>query len=298
MTDQVNLCCDFCGSRDYKIRFLSTLKKNLAASNFTVFGELGEYPQIVDCDTCGLTYANPRDDGSALEAKYTEMSVCEYLAAEESRRAITQRDAKFVQKLMREQGRVLDIGCSAGLFLSSLGQDWERHGIELSRAAIAAARERVPDASFYNVPLSGAKQIKGPFDLITMWDVIEHLDSPTQALEQINTLLADSGHLVIVTPDIGSWLARLMGRRWPHLIRGHLYYFKPKTMAEMLKKTGYEITFMSRYTRFFRISYILRRIGLISDEVKWARYLGPLDLRLPILTGDCMQIVARKAART
>jgi len=295
LTDLITLPCDNCGAETFSIRYPSTLNHKLCDSDFTVFGELGEYPQIVTCSACHLTYASPRDEGKSLIAKYNEMSVNEYLVAEASRRLITERDARFVKRLMNVPGRVLDIGCSAGLFLASLGTGWAKFGIEPSRAASEAARQRVPDAQIENAAVFEADLGGETFNLITMWDVIEHLDSPKAALNHIHGLLADQGRLVLVTPDIGSLTARVMGRRWPHLIRGHLYYYDTKSMQRLAKDTGFEIVSFSRYTRFFKVSYILRRIGLIANEERMAARLGRLNLTVPIATGDSMQVVLKKA---
>jgi hypothetical protein len=98
-----------------KILFESTLNRSLTDSDFTAFDELGKYPQIVSLEDCGIQFANPRDDGTALARKYTNMSVSEYRSAEASWRLITQRDAKFVDQLMPSKGSVLEIGCQAGL---------------------------------------------------------------------------------------------------------------------------------------------------------------------------------------
>lgn len=294
MTDLVRLPCDTCGHTAFTVRFPSTLDRGLDDSDFTVFGELGEYPQIVECKNCGLNYANPRDDGTALAKKYSVMSVAEYLVAEESRRQITERDARVVERLAGPSGRVLDIGCSAGLFLRSLGEGWAKYGIEPSKAAASEARKRVPSGEIVNATLDSAKLTVQTFDLITMWDVIEHVDSPKAALQTVRSMLAPDGHLVMVTPDIGSLMARAMGRRWPHLIRAHLYYYDKKTLRLLAQAAGLKVISISRYTRFFKISYVMRRIGLVADEAALSKRLGMLDVTVPILTGDSMQVVLKR----
>lgn len=294
MTDLIQYPCDTCGHTAFTVRFPSTLDRGLDDSDFTVFGELGQYPQIVRCNNCGLNYANPRDDGSALAQKYSGMSVAEYLVAEKSRLQITERDARVVERLAGPSGRVLDIGCSAGLFLRSLSEGWSKYGIEPSKAAATEARKRVPSGEIVNATLDTAHLTAQTFDLITMWDVIEHVDGPKAALQTVRSMLAPGGHLVMVTPDIGSLMARAMGRRWPHLIRGHLYYYDTKTVRQLAQAAGLRVISVSRYTRFFRLSYVLRRIGLIADETAFSKRLGMLDITVPILTGDSMQVVLQR----
>ena len=287
------VACDLCGATEYDVVYPSTLARSLNQSDFTVMGELGEYPQIVRCRSCGLVYANPRDDGDELADKYRDMSVTEYLAAEDSRRIIASKDAQLVRQ-HKPSGSVLDVGCSAGIFLSMLGDGYNLTGIEPSIEASKQAREKVPEAEIFNTILDDAPLAGKSFDVITMWDVIEHLPSPKAALTQLHGLLNDDGIMVMVTPDVGSWLARLMGRRWTHLIRGHIFYFTRESIREMLAETGFEVVSISNYRRYFRVAYVLQRVGLVPNMPEWLRKAPPMSLTLPIDFGDAMLVVVRK----
>ena len=285
--------CDLCGSDAYEVVYPSTLKRSLGDSDFTVMGELGEYPRIVRCRGCGLIYANPRDDGEDLADKYRSLSVAEYLSAEESRRVIAAKDAAFVRSV-KPGGRLLDVGCSAGIFLSALDEGYQKTGIEPSRAASEAARQRLPDARIYNAILDDVSLEPGAFDIVTLWDVVEHLPSPRAALLRIHDLLAEDGVLVLVTPDIGSFLARLMRRRWTHLIRGHIFYFTRTSIADLARQTGFSVVSTANYKRYFKLSYILERIGLWPNFPDGLKTVPPFSLTLPVDFGDAMLVVMRK----
>ena len=69
------------------------------------------------------------------------------------------------------------------------------------------------------------------FDVVTLWDVIEHTTDPRETLEHCRRLLKPGGVLVVNYPDIGSWIARALGRRWLFLTSVHLHYFDRGTMT-------------------------------------------------------------------
>ena len=149
MNAELSIECDNCKRNDTTIIYTSTLKSGLDDSDFTVFGELGEYPQIVRCNYCDLIFASPRDDGRELEKKYKTLPVVEYLEEVESRRLISKKDAQLVESYC-EEGRILDIGCSAGIFLSQLKPQFKKFGVEPSVHAAKEAQRTVTDAQIYN----------------------------------------------------------------------------------------------------------------------------------------------------
>ncbi len=74
--------------------------------------------------------------------------------------------------------------------------------------------------------------IEGPFDVVTMWHVLEHLPEPVAALERAAELLAPGGRLIVSVPNNDSWQARLGGDDWLHLdIPRHIYHFTPRSLT-------------------------------------------------------------------
>ncbi|HKQ60819.1 MAG TPA: methyltransferase domain-containing protein [Candidatus Polarisedimenticolaceae bacterium] len=98
-----------------------------------------------------------------------------------------------------ERPRVLDVGCAFGSFLGALDPRWELHGIDVSEYAIGLARERVPRARLA-VAGAGAIPFPAPFDLITAFDVIEHVPDLPAVREGIRARLGPRGHLLFVVP--------------------------------------------------------------------------------------------------
>lgn len=141
--------------------------------------------------------------------------------------------------------RVLDIGCGSGHFLRATDAGWKRFGIEISAfAAKQAARDTGVDivvGSAESLPL------KGGFDLVTMWDVIEHLPNPGLALREIRRVLDPNGLLVASTGDFTSLVARVTGPYWYLLTPPtHLHFFSSNGFRELLECNGFSVLRLER----------------------------------------------------
>jgi SAM-dependent methyltransferase len=141
------------------------------------------------------------------------------------------------------------------------------------------------------------------FDVVTMWDVIEHLTDPRAALELAHRLLRPDGLLVIHTIDIESPFARLMGARWPWLMEMHLTYFSRRTLREMLETCGFRVLSDRPQGRFLRLGYLMNRVGalipLLGRSAEWlVTELGLRGLAVPVNLGDLFTAYARKRIST
>ena len=101
--------------------------------------------------------------------------------------------------------------------------------------------------------------------------------------------IGESGGIVAVTThDIGSLFARVMGRKYPWLMRFHLYHFTPTTLSAMLSRAGLKPVLTKYYSKRFSLKYFLSRLGI---KVKGKLFE---KISIPIYTGDMMLIVAEK----
>ena len=112
------------------------------------------------------------------------------------------------------------------------------------------------------------------FDVITLWDVLEHLPDPSRVIEHIAVLLKPGGLLVVNYPDRGSWLARGLGRRWPFLSSVHLYYFTRRTMTVLLQKHGFSVVDIRPHVQHLELDYLLMRGATVSGWL--SRLLRPV----------------------
>jgi SAM-dependent methyltransferase len=143
----------------------------------------------------------------------------------------------------RARGRLLDVGCGSGQFLDAMRRQpgWSVVGVDTSPTAVSTAREmlglEVYLSDLNNAPLSPAS-----FDVVTMWDVLEHLHDPVGALSKIKTLLKPDGVLLVRTPSLDSWDAALFGRCWAGLDPPrHLVVFSRYTLYYTLQQGGFKV---------------------------------------------------------
>lgn len=300
------MTCNLCGADDTELLYPSTLPDEAAPT-----GELeslkctssryGIHPPIVRCRRCGLVYANPRPEATALLNAY-EAVVDETYLEERDGRVLTFR--RHLEPLERLTGpangrRILDVGCHVGIFLEiATERGWDAWGVEPSRWAAEQARRR--GLNVITGTLAHANFPDGFFDLVTLWDVIEHLSDPRAELVEVHRVLKPGGLVCLHTMDIESPFARLLGHRWPWLMEMHLYYFSRSTLAALLTRTGFEVIESRVQGRFLRLGYALSRLQafspLLADLMgRTVRALGMATAPIPINLGDLFTTYARKA---
>jgi SAM-dependent methyltransferase len=197
-------------------------------------------------------FVNPRRSGERIrnffEQEYiTTAEQLDYQFGEVRARTL-KREARLIKKMVRG-GRILDIGCAGGEFLSLFedGQ-WERVGVEPSRAAGAAASRRgieVLPGAFSSVQIQ-----PGSFDVVTYLDAIYFSPSPLQDLLKIRGLLKSGGLFVVEIPghlyrlvrNIGP-VSLLVNRRWCQMSSAspHLYHFSDRAFRQLLSNAGFGV---------------------------------------------------------
>lgn len=221
---------------------------------------------LLRCLTCGFVYVTPRLSDEDLPSVYGEdywqsdsprtKGYADYAADEELYLKTFRRRLRLVRRLIgHDPARVLDVGCAAGYFLRVMReQGHDVWGTELSRPIVDVARshlpaengnERVHLGTLHDAP--GVDGEDGPyqprsFDLVTLWDVIEHVADPQELLHQCRALLRPGGTLLLETQNVDSLWARLTGRKWQHFKHEeHIYHFTPETIVRILEDCGYDV---------------------------------------------------------
>jgi 2-polyprenyl-3-methyl-5-hydroxy-6-metoxy-1,4-benzoquinol methylase len=294
--------CLLCGHDRFVTLFpstLSTADAPLRPEDFacTNIGHK-EHGPVVKCAHCGLAFIHPREDPSQIVQAYEQVTD-ELYAEEEHGRVLTfTRFLNHVERFRKPPGKLLDVGCHIGTFLRlARERSWEPYGIEPSRWAVEYARSK----QGLNVRQGVAKDAQDfavKFDLITLIDVIEHVADPLQELKDIRAILAPDGMFVLTTMDFGSLFARITGKRWPWLMRMHLFYFTRDTMKKTLEAAGFETMHFSGYTHVVSFGYLIHKLASYSRAIaRVARAIAkPLrldDVQVPINFGDFMTVVAR-----
>lgn len=298
-----DIACNLCGSRDAALLYPSSLTDSTPnASDFRcTSAAYGVHPPIVRCRKCGLVYANPRWDSSVVRESYSVVEDPTYVEEREGRVLTFGRNLKPFEELVGNGSRtrrLLDVGCHIGVMVElAKERGWDAWGVEPSTWAAEQARAR--GLHVITGTLADAGLEENYFDVVTMWDVIEHLTDPAAELRQVHRVCKPGGIFAIHTIDIESQFAKLMGRRWPWLMEMHLYYFSPRTLGKMLEQIGFQVIHSSAQGRFLRLGYFATRIEpynkFVSQTIQSvARRLNLTGLAIPVNFGDLFTLYARK----
>lgn len=208
--------------------------------------------EVHACIRCGLRFLHPHPTAEALKALYgpqyfghegtTLPGYDRYLEEVEHHRR-TFDDRLRLLPLPAPGARLLDVGASIGVFVERARRvGWDAEGIEPSRWASTQAREQFGQPVATGT-LEGGAFAPASFDLVSLWEVIEHLPSPRDTIREARRILRPGGHLALSTPDAGSLVARAMGQRWPgwRKLPEHLFFFDRRTLSDLLEAEGFTI---------------------------------------------------------
>jgi 2-polyprenyl-3-methyl-5-hydroxy-6-metoxy-1,4-benzoquinol methylase len=286
---RVNLSCKLCGGN-----VLDALHRK-------------EGYDLVRCRACGLVFVANPPDAAALEKLYSfETGYHAALDTDPISTAFHAREAALNLRVLQRHargGRLLDVGCSTGLFLEAARDaGWQVRGLEYSKDSSRIARD-VRKLDVKTGVLEADTFEPASFDVVTLWDVIEHVPDPVQVLARAANVVAPGGLLVLKTPNIDGLYPQLSLRLaqrlgfWSHPEPpGHLYQFSAATLARMARQSGFEV--VTTHHQRIPISYSFGTPRQWLRSAKWAAYCAafiPVAWAGPWLgLGDDMVMVLRR----
>lgn len=248
-------------------------------------------PSISDLEeNYGASYFNAEVGGE--EADYTD-----YLSEKTALQRNFARRIKVLQKYS-QSGMLLEVGCAYGFFLELAQQYWEVSGIEISDAAADYALKEfgfnVVQKEFENAELK-----PDSFDVIAMWDTIEHLYDPVTAIQLAAKSLKSGGIIAITTGDCSALLARIQRQNWRLLQPNHLFYFSSNSITYLLEENGFEVVHLSHnpiYRSLREMSKLLVwkenpskwRVNLLNTVSAWSI----MDWQIALNVYDIMFVIA------
>ena len=246
---------------------------------------------VVTCKDCELTYVTPRlNDASLIDEVYNEgywsssaakdRGYTDYRADQELYLRTYRRRMKLVRRHFEQPGRVLDVGCAAGFFLKVMQEEgWQVTGLEPSDAIRPHAEELLGSEKVIAGLLGQVELEAGSFDLITLWDVIEHIPDTVSALREVRRLLAPGGRLLVETQNVNSRAAKLLGPKWQHYKHAeHIYHFNPKTIQRLFAEAGFEILENGPWLggKYVSMGFLAERVGRLHPVL--STLASPLNL--------------------
>lgn len=209
--------------------------------------------RLVRCGSCGLIRQNPRLAWNSLKHYYVEGYSSHPPLIQDEKNFLRRLDRRYgpwkrlraVEKY-KKGGSLLDVGCGTGTFLEEAVHSghWEAVGVDSSERAVAIARERlgieVHQGKFDEIAFSQAA-----FDVVAMWNVLEHMDRPVHSLRIAYKLLKKDGILVLSVPNLEGLDVRVFGRYWLGWeLPRHLYLFPRPLLNKILDEVGFQVVGM------------------------------------------------------
>ena len=210
---------------------------------------------VVHCQECHLESVNPLPTIEAMQENYQKEMIgnqpdsgvhSNYILERQKRiksfSKLYNSRLSFIESLYPGKGNLLDIGCGAGFFLNiAKERGWNCHGMEILPEYIKYAQEKF---ALKNIRLESLDEPisynANNFDVITLWDLIEHLRNPLNSLKKIHRMMKPGGLLVMWTPNVKN--AIFLKERWVgYKILQHFYFFSGDSLKNMLEKTGFKI---------------------------------------------------------
>ncbi len=225
----------------------------------------------------------------------------------DDKRFIVKNMKQFLSRIMKykSKGRLLDVGCALGFFVElARRHGFDAYGFDPSSYAVQEAKKLDGESKIKEGTIFSVVYPEKSFDVITLFDVFEHLEDPGQDIEKLSKFLKDDGIIVIATGDTESVMAKVLKRRWTFYIPPqHLFFFNKKTITTLLHKHRLSPVLWFRIGKWLSLRYVLhlaRTTGesnLANSMYRWVTKwrLDQVPLYLPVR--DNMVAIVKKDSK-
>jgi SAM-dependent methyltransferase len=199
----------------------------------------------------------------------------------------------MVERYTHPPGRLLDVGCASGRFLRrAIDAGWKGEGVEPCETLVRKARQVLgSEAQVHFATLQAAPIAKAAFDVVTLWDVLEHVTDPIGFLGLVSSLLKPGGLLFANVPNLDSIQARLLRSKWPLLLPEHLNYFNLNSLKKCSASSGLHWIDSCGRSAAFSLGYVfyrLRQHGVPGSSLAFrlVNKAGIRNLTIPVPLGE------------
>jgi SAM-dependent methyltransferase len=252
----------------------------------------GRTAAVYQCQDCGFLECA---DMSDVVSYYEALEDRAYMASRPERLLQARR---LLQDVARMTGcdlrglRLLDVGAGSGpLVEEALAGGVRAEGVEPSQWLCARATALGLPVHHGVLP---HRDVSGPFDVVTLVDVIEHTTDPVSLLRHAAAEVAPGGVVVLVTPDVSSVAARLLGWRWWHFRLAHVGYYSRGTLERLCQRAGLRAASIGRPGWVLPLPYLLERVErYLPFRLPRVRRLA--SVAVPFNLRDSILLIARRA---
>ena len=221
--------CPYC--RTHKLRKFNVKAHDVGSKDIDI--------RIVECKACRFAWQWPTSRSTQESVEYFQQNYSDkkndsYFEST-TRREISQIQLRFVNSLMESPGTILDVGAGDGTFMKvAIDGGWRAVGLD-------PAAKQTRDIEGGSQLISGTLEdlnSEHRFDIITLWDVIEHVDDPQNLIRECVPLLRPGGYLIIETGNYQSADRISGGADWWAYQADHRWYFSPKILTALMEEIG------------------------------------------------------------
>lgn len=252
--------------------------------------------RVLRCLDCGLGFRSFRPSPEQLARLYAEADDAVYEAESANRWKTAQRHRRIVERYAGPLGSLLDVGCASGAFPRVMADaGWRVFGVEPSASQYERAKQVLDGkGDLQNCVLEDAR-LPGGMDVLTMFDVLEHVTYPVEFLRLCASHLRGGGTLILNVPRIDSFFARFLRSRWPLLLAEHLNYFTKESLRVSGEKCGLRLLATGSRPVSFSVGYISFRLS--QSKIPMAqlahdtgRRMGVNGLSVPVYMGEVLAV--------
>lgn len=256
MSGKVEFPCPVCDSTNRDVFLEPWVDEQDPAKLYGAASGIPGTQHLVKCRDCSMIYESPRYDAATIVQGYMASQEADHDSQYPMRvNSFYQALVKHARFLPPVGAKVLDIGTAGGAFLDAAKQyGYDAHGMEPSADLVARGKAR--GLQIEQGTIDNHRFEPGSFDMVCLWDVIEHLPDPKAALVEIRKLLKPNGIFLINYPDIGTTQAKLAGKRFWWILSVHLHHFTRDTIRNICDRTGFEVFHMQRYWQILEFGYL------------------------------------------
>lgn len=271
--------CWVCGSTNTRPWRSGSSTAELSSDDLRITDtRYGKILSLDRCGECGFCFADAAE-AEQLAALYEGLTDPGYEGSQQGRHSQMRTLVELALAARPAAKTVLDVGAASGLLVAEAQSAGLRAiGIEPSRSLAALARER-NDADVLCGVLPNPELEGRRFDIVFLVDVIEHVVDPVGLLRQCIEHLTDDGLLLLVTPDMSSLSAKLLGSRCWHYRLAHVGYFDRRSLEAAFARVGLRAFEWHRPVWYFPVAYLATRLEAYLP-VAWfnrlAQRFGPL----------------------